>query len=134
MKKESIDIASSYLVMASELIEKAEISDKVKKNAQDASNKIFQDHSQEEIFEAIKQKLIENKCFACDYYTSIEKYYTTIVKSCMDGKTIYPEIKRSANPHGYYVDLTKKLLNLKKQLILESRKIDENAKQYKKVR
>ena len=49
-------------------------------------------------------------------------------------KTIYPEIKRSANPHGYYVDLTKKLLNLKKQLILESRKIDENAKQYKKVR
>ena len=49
-------------------------------------------------------------------------------------KTIYPEVKRSANPHGYYVDLTKKLLNLKKQLILESRKIDENAKQYKKVR
>lgn len=49
-------------------------------------------------------------------------------------ETIYPEIKRSANPHGYYVDLTKKLLELKKQLILESRKPQENIKQYKKVR
>ncbi|MBQ9072214.1 MAG: nicotinate phosphoribosyltransferase [Bacilli bacterium] len=49
-------------------------------------------------------------------------------------KTIYPEIKRSANPHGYYVDLTKKLLELKKQLILESRKQPEQAKQYKKVK
>ena len=49
-------------------------------------------------------------------------------------KTIYPEIKRSANPHGYYVDLTKKLLNLKKQLILENRNQKEIAKQYKKVR
>ena len=47
-------------------------------------------------------------------------------------KTIYPEIKRSSNPHGYYVDLTKKLLNLKKQLILESRGLAEPAKQYKK--
>lgn len=45
-----------------------------------------------EIFEAIKQKLIENKCFACDYYTSIEKYDTTIVKSYMNGKILYPEI------------------------------------------
>ena len=35
--------------------------------------------------------------------------------------TIYPEIKRSLNPHEYYVDLSKKLLELKKQLI-------ENAK------
>ena len=32
-------------------------------------------------------------------------------------KTIYPEIKRSSNPHGYYVDLSKKLLKLKKELI-----------------
>ena len=31
--------------------------------------------------------------------------------------TIYPEIKRSMNPHEYYVDLSKKLLELKKQLI-----------------
>lgn len=31
--------------------------------------------------------------------------------------TIYPEIKRSLNPHEYYVDLSKKLLELKKQLI-----------------
>lgn len=34
-----------------------------------------------------------------------------------DFQTIYPEIKRSSNPHGYYVDLSKKLLNLKKDLI-----------------
>ena len=38
-----------------------------------------------------------------------------------DFKTIYPEIKRSYNPHGYYVDLTKKLLEMKKYLIIESR-------------
>ena len=31
--------------------------------------------------------------------------------------TIYPEIKRNMNPHEYYVDLSKKLLELKKQLI-----------------
>ena len=49
-------------------------------------------------------------------------------------ETIYPEIKRSANPHGYYVDLTKKLLQLKKQLILESREHIEIPKQYKKER
>jgi len=49
-------------------------------------------------------------------------------------KTIYPEIKRSSNPHEYYVDLTKKLLELKKQLILESREQLEENKQYKKVR
>ena len=34
-----------------------------------------------------------------------------------DFQTIYPEIKRSSNPHGYYVDLSKKLLKLKKDLI-----------------
>ena len=49
-------------------------------------------------------------------------------------KTIYPEIKRSSNPHEYYVDLTKKLLELKKQLILESREQFEENKQYKKVK
>ena len=31
--------------------------------------------------------------------------------------TIYPEIKRDVNPHEYYVDLSKKLLEIKKQLI-----------------
>ena len=36
-------------------------------------------------------------------------------------KTIYPEIKRQSNPHGYYVDLSMPLLNLKKQMILESK-------------
>lgn len=51
-----------------------------------------------------------------------------------DFETIYPEIKRSSNPHEYYVDLTKKLLELKKQLILESREQLEGSKQYKKVK
>lgn len=46
-----------------------------------------------------------------------------------DFETIYPEIKRSANPHGYYVDLTKKLLELKKELILASRNQTEKNKQ-----
>ena len=35
-------------------------------------------------------------------------------------KTIYPEIQRSLNPHEYYVDLSIKLLKLKKELILNS--------------
>lgn len=44
-------------------------------------------------------------------------------------KTLYPEIKRAENPHGYYVDLTKKLLNLKKELILSIREqIDNDIK------
>lgn len=51
-----------------------------------------------------------------------------------DFETIYPEIKRSANPHGYYVDLTKKLLELKKELILKSREQVQTVKQYKKER
>ena len=36
-------------------------------------------------------------------------------------KTLYPEVKRTYNPHGYYVDLTRKLLELKKALILEAK-------------
>ena len=32
-------------------------------------------------------------------------------------ETLYPEIKRLSNPHEYYVDLSLKLLNLKKELI-----------------
>ncbi len=51
-----------------------------------------------------------------------------------DFETIYPEIKRSSNPHEYYVDLTKKLLELKKQLILESQNKIETGKQYIKER
>lgn len=34
---------------------------------------------------------------------------------------IYPEIKRQANPHEYYVDLSEKLLALKKGMIFEMR-------------
>lgn len=34
---------------------------------------------------------------------------------------IYPEIKRQANPHGYYVDLSQRLLTLKKDMIIETR-------------
>lgn len=42
--------------------------------------------------------------------------------------TLYPEVKRMENPHGYYVDLTRKLLDLKKKLILEakSQKVDDS--------
>lgn len=32
-------------------------------------------------------------------------------------KTIYPEIKRKENPHEYYIDLSKKLFDLKNELI-----------------
>ena len=49
-------------------------------------------------------------------------------------KTIYPEIKRNSNPHGYYVDLTIKLLKLKKDLILACQTEIENNKQYRKVK
>ena len=34
-------------------------------------------------------------------------------------KTLYPEITRLLNPHGYYVDLSEKLLGLKKDMIEE---------------
>lgn len=47
-------------------------------------------------------------------------------------ETLYPEVKRITKPHGYYVDLTKKLLELKKQLILESKEQIQPVKQYKK--
>ena len=33
--------------------------------------------------------------------------------------TLYPEIKRDIKPHGYYVDLSRQLLDLKKQLLNE---------------
>jgi nicotinate phosphoribosyltransferase len=36
-------------------------------------------------------------------------------------KTLYPEVKRSENPHQYYVDLSKKLLVLKKELIKQAK-------------
>ena len=35
--------------------------------------------------------------------------------------TLYPEIKREENPHGYYVDLTRKLLKLKKELLKQAK-------------
>lgn len=36
-------------------------------------------------------------------------------------KTLYPEVKRTENPHRYYVDLTRKLLELKKELIRQAK-------------
>lgn len=49
-------------------------------------------------------------------------------------KTIYPEVKRFTNPHEYYVDLSKKLLELKKQLLLKYREqVVENDKTKQKV-
>lgn len=38
-----------------------------------------------------------------------------------DFEKFYPEIKRLENPHGYYVDLSEKLLGLKKKMIFEAR-------------
>ena len=44
-------------------------------------------------------------------------------KYCMkEMNTLYPEIKRLENPHEYYVDLSERLLNLKKKLIEEHTK------------
>ena len=39
--------------------------------------------------------------------------------------TLYPEVKRNENPHQYYVDLTRKLLELKKELIMKAK--NQNA-------
>ncbi len=46
-------------------------------------------------------------------------------------KTLYPEIKRQELPHEYYVDLTVKLLELKKELILNAKNQKIQDKQYK---
>lgn len=40
-------------------------------------------------------------------------------------ETIYPEIKRAHNPHEYYVDLSEKLLKLKKKMIDSAVKISK---------
>lgn len=65
-------------------------------------------------------------------------YYVPTVKERKDYctkefETLYPEIKRAHYPHEYYVDLTIKLLNLKKELILATRN-QEVGKQYIKER
>ena len=36
-------------------------------------------------------------------------------------KTLYPEIKRTEKPHKYYVDLSEKLLNMKKHMIRDAK-------------
>ena len=36
-------------------------------------------------------------------------------------ETLYPEIKRLEKPHKYYVDLSEKLLNMKKHMIREAK-------------
>ena len=72
------------------------------------------------------------------FKNGIKVYETPTVKSrkeycTKEFETLYPEIKRLENPHEYYVDLTKKLLNLKKKLILST--IENNTpKKYKKVK
>lgn len=48
-------------------------------------------------------------------------------------KTLYPEIKRSTNPHEYYVDLTSNLLKLKKELILKVRENIEEKTDEKRM-
>ena len=37
-------------------------------------------------------------------------------------KTLYPEVTRIVKPHGYYVVLSQELLDLKRNLIVESKK------------
>lgn len=43
-------------------------------------------------------------------------------------ETLYPEVKRLLNPHGYYVDLSEELLELKQQLILQHQEEAEKVK------
>ena len=45
-------------------------------------------------------------------------------KYCNDQmKTIYPEVKRTKNPHEYYVDGTDEYVNFKNQLIMDTKKL-----------
>ena len=56
-------------------------------------------------------------------------------KYCVEQmQTLYPEVKRIENPHGYYVDLTRKLLELKKKLLKEAKeqRVDEEMGLIKK--
>lgn len=48
-------------------------------------------------------------------------------------ETLYPETTRLNNPHEYYVDLSLKLLNLKKQLIESHRQEENNPKLVKRI-
>ena len=43
-------------------------------------------------------------------------------------KTLYPEVKRTHNPHGYYVDLSEKLLSVKNNMILDVKRQKKNGK------
>lgn len=47
-------------------------------------------------------------------------------------ETIYPEVKRLLNPHGYYVDLSERLRNLKRELI-ELNTNNQEEKGFQKV-
>lgn len=48
-------------------------------------------------------------------------------------KTLYPEVTRVTKPHGYYVDLSIKLLNLKKELIeMHKKEAEKNKIMFKK--
>ena len=47
-------------------------------------------------------------------------------------ETLYPEVRRIMNPHGYYVDLTDKLRELKEELIRLHTKNNDKPKQYQK--
>ena len=47
--------------------------------------------------------------------------------------TIYDEVQRSSNPHEYYVDLTPRLLELKKQMIFDAKNVNREIG-YQRVR
>jgi nicotinate phosphoribosyltransferase len=47
--------------------------------------------------------------------------------------TIYPEIKRFNNPHTYYVDLSKDLLKLKREMLNQKENLKESVKYVKQL-
>lgn len=48
-------------------------------------------------------------------------------------QTLYPEVTRITKPHGYYVDLTNKLRELK-QMLIETTRLENQDKGYQKIK
>ena len=65
----------------------------------------------------LQEKIFENGNLV---YTDISLFDKKVYcKKQME--TLYPEIKRLEKPHKYYVDLSEKLLNMKKHMIREAK-------------
>ena len=65
----------------------------------------------------LQEKIFENGNLVYDDKDIFEK--KEYCKAQM--KTLYPEIKRTEKPHKYYVDLSEKLLNMKKHMIRDAK-------------